>query len=47
MLGKTTLAILERAAGLLLVAIAIQFMMDGLGEGLPGLAGPRGFFPQN
>jgi multiple antibiotic resistance protein len=39
MLGKTTLAILERAAGLLLVAIAIQFMMDGLGEGLPGLAG--------
>ena len=47
MLGRTTLAILERAAGLLLVAIAIQFMMDGLGEGLPGLAGPRGFFPQS
>ena len=42
MLGKTTLAILERAAGLLLVAIAIQFMMDGLGEGLPGLAGALG-----
>jgi multiple antibiotic resistance protein len=41
-LGKTTLAILERAAGLLLVAIAIQFMMDGLAEGLPGLAGPLG-----
>jgi multiple antibiotic resistance protein len=41
-LGKTTLAILERAAGLLLVAIAIQFMMDGLGEGLPGLAGALG-----
>ncbi len=39
MLGKTSLAIMERAAGLLLVAIAIQFMMDGLGEGLPGLAG--------
>jgi multiple antibiotic resistance protein len=47
MLGKTTLAILERAAGLLLVAIAIQFMMDGLGEGLPGLAGALGRLPQN
>jgi multiple antibiotic resistance protein len=47
MLGKTTLAILERAAGLLLVAIAIQFMMDGLGEGLPGLAGALGRFPLN
>lgn len=34
-LGRTGLAILERAAGLLLVAIAIQFMLDGLGEGLP------------
>jgi multiple antibiotic resistance protein len=43
-LGRTTLAILERAAGLLLVAIAIQFMMDGLGEGLPGLAGALGRF---
>jgi multiple antibiotic resistance protein len=39
MLGPSGLAILERAAGLLLVAIAVQFMMDGLGEGLPGLAG--------
>jgi len=38
-LGPTGLAILERAAGLLLVAIAVQFMMDGLGEGLPGLGG--------
>jgi multiple antibiotic resistance protein len=38
-LGHTGLAILERAAGLLLVAIAVQFMMDGLGEGLPGLGG--------
>jgi multiple antibiotic resistance protein len=38
-LGATGLAILERAAGLLLVAIAVQFMMDGLGEGLPGLLG--------
>ena len=40
-LGPTGLAILERAAGLLLVAIAVQFMMDGLGEGLPGLLGAR------
>lgn len=36
-LGRTGLAILERAAGLLLVAVAIQFMMDGLAEGLPRL----------
>ncbi len=35
-LGSTGLAILERAAGLLLVAIAIQFMLDGLGEALGG-----------
>lgn len=34
-LGRTGLAILERAAGLLLVAIAVQFMLDGLGESLP------------
>jgi multiple antibiotic resistance protein len=39
LLGHTGLSILERAAGLLLVAIAVQFMMDGLGEGLPGLLG--------
>ncbi len=39
-LGRTGLAILERAAGLLLVAIAIQFMLDGLAEGLPRLAFP-------
>jgi multiple antibiotic resistance protein len=36
-LGRTGLAILERAAGLLLVAIAIQFMIDGLGEAFPDL----------
>ncbi|HET8541393.1 MAG TPA: MarC family protein [Anaeromyxobacter sp.] len=34
-LGRTGLAILERAAGLLLVAVAVQFMLDGLGESLP------------
>ncbi len=36
-LGRTGLAILERAAGLLLVAVAVQFMLDGLGEALPSL----------
>jgi multiple antibiotic resistance protein len=36
-LGRTGLAILERAAGLLLVAVAVQFMLDGLAEGLPPL----------
>ncbi len=42
-LGRTGLAILERAAGLLLVAIAVQFMLDGLGEALGGsLLGLRG-----
>jgi multiple antibiotic resistance protein len=39
-LGRTGLAILERAAGLLLVAVAVQFMLDGLGETLPGLLRP-------
>jgi multiple antibiotic resistance protein len=36
-LGRTGLKIVERASGLLLAAIAIQFMIDGLGESLPGL----------
>ena len=35
-LGRTGLAILERAAGLLLVAIGIQFMLDGLVDALAG-----------
>jgi multiple antibiotic resistance protein len=34
-LGRTGLAILERVAGLLLVGIAVQFMLDGLRESLP------------
>jgi len=38
-LGKTGLNILERVAGLLLAAIAIQFILDGLGEALPGILG--------
>jgi multiple antibiotic resistance protein len=38
-LGRRGLAIMERVAGLLLVAVAVQFMLDGLGEALPGLTG--------
>ena len=36
-LGRSGLAILQRAAGLLLVAVAIQFMIDGVGEAMPVL----------
>lgn len=36
-LGKNGLPILERVMGLLLAAIALQFVIDGLGEALPGL----------
>lgn len=36
-LGRNGLAILERAAGLLLVAVAVQFMLDGVGEAMPTL----------
>jgi multiple antibiotic resistance protein len=39
-LGRNGLSILERAAGLLLVAVAVQFILDGLRESLPRLAGP-------
>lgn len=39
-LGRIGLAIIERVAGLLLVAIAVQFMLDGLGEALPRLGLP-------
>jgi multiple antibiotic resistance protein len=34
-LGRTGLAIIERVAGLLLVAVSVQFMIDGLREALP------------
>jgi multiple antibiotic resistance protein len=34
-LGRTGLSIVERVAGLLLVAVAVQFMVDGLREALP------------
>jgi multiple antibiotic resistance protein len=39
-LGRTGLAIIERVAGLLLVAIAVQFIVDGLREALPRLTAP-------
>jgi multiple antibiotic resistance protein len=38
-LGRTGLAILERVAGLLLAAIAFQFLIDGVGDALPGVLG--------
>jgi multiple antibiotic resistance protein len=40
-LGRSGLAILERSAGLLLVAIAVQFMLDGVGEALPRMLNLR------
>lgn len=36
-LGRTGLSVLERVAGLLLAAIALQFLIDGLGDVLPGM----------
>jgi len=36
-LGRTGLNLLERASGLLLAAVAVQFVIDGVGESLPGL----------
>lgn len=39
-LGRSGLSIIERAAGLLLVGVAVQFMLDGLREALPRLGSP-------
>lgn len=39
-LGTSGRSILERTMGLVLAAIAVQFVLDGLGEGLPGLSIP-------
>ena len=36
-LGRTGMALLQRVAGLLLAAIAAQFLVDGLGEAFPRL----------
>jgi multiple antibiotic resistance protein len=38
-LGKTGRAVLERVMGLLLVAIAVQFIVTGIAESFPGLIG--------
>ncbi|AKU90613.1 MarC family protein [Vulgatibacter incomptus] len=40
-LGVSGRSILERVMGLVLAAIAVQFVVDGLGEALPGLLSSR------
>lgn len=39
LLGRTGINIFTRIMGLILVAIAVQFIADGMGELLPGLKG--------
>ncbi len=40
-LGRTGMALLQRVGGLLLAAIATQFLVDGFSEAFPGLAIPH------
>ena len=39
LLGETGINVITRLLGILLAALAVQFVLDGLTESLPGLAG--------
>jgi len=38
LLGESTMRLLTRLVGIILVAIAVQFVIDGLQESFPGIA---------